>query len=161
MPMPEGLKNLRQPAWLNVFVFLGYLGLTLVMTWPLVTRLGSEIAGVGTDVWIHQWTFWWVKEALAERAKPVLHDAALLPLWRLPHLAQHRLVQYRPLAAAASLAGLGDRLQPGVHPGYHPQRLRLLSCSPGLKEASSRCPYWRHYFRISGPIRFPTMTIPI
>jgi hypothetical protein len=68
--MSELVGKLRQSTWLNVFVFLGYLLLTMVMTWPLVTRLGSEIAGAGTDVWIHQWTFWWIKEALQSGQNP-------------------------------------------------------------------------------------------
>jgi hypothetical protein len=68
--MSEVVGKLRQSTWLYVFVLLGYLLLTLVMTWPLVTRLGSEIAGAGTDVWIHQWTFWWIKEALQSGQNP-------------------------------------------------------------------------------------------
>ena len=68
--MPVALTKLRQSAWLNICVFLGYLLLTLLMTWPLVTRLSTEIAGAGTDVWIHQWTFWWIKEALQNGQSP-------------------------------------------------------------------------------------------
>jgi hypothetical protein len=68
--MLAAFEKLRQSAWLNVLVFLGYLGLAVVMSWPLVMRFGTELAGEGTDVWIHQWTFWWIKEALANGLNP-------------------------------------------------------------------------------------------
>ena len=68
--MHAAFSKMRQTAWFNVLVFLGYLLLTLGMTWPLVTRLSTEIAGAGTDVWIHQWTFWWIKEALQNGLNP-------------------------------------------------------------------------------------------
>ncbi len=64
------LQKLPESAWFNVLVFLGYLALSILMTWPLVTRLGRDLAGAGTDVWIHQWTFWWVKEALQNGVSP-------------------------------------------------------------------------------------------
>lgn len=68
--MRAALSNLRRQSWLNIFVFLGYLALTLIMTWPLLTHLGSQIAGAGTDVWIHQWTFWWIKQAILNGLNP-------------------------------------------------------------------------------------------
>ncbi len=68
--MAFALDKLRRSAWLNVFVFLGYLLLTVLMTWPLAARLSTQLAGAGTDVWIHQWTFWWVKHALLNGQNP-------------------------------------------------------------------------------------------
>ena len=68
--MHSAFIKLRRSPWLNGLIFLGYLGLTLIMTWPLLTHLGSQIAGAGTDVWIHQWTFWWIKEALQNGLNP-------------------------------------------------------------------------------------------
>jgi hypothetical protein len=52
-------------------VLLVYGLLSVVMTWPLVARLGTLVpAGVGNDVWTHQWTFWWVKKAITEGHNP-------------------------------------------------------------------------------------------
>ena len=68
--MAGALNKLRHSSWLNIVAFFTFLGLTLLMTWPLITHLRSEIAGAGTDVWIHQWTFWWVKQALLNGQSP-------------------------------------------------------------------------------------------
>lgn len=40
------------------------------MTWPVVARIGTELAGGRSDLRIHQWTFWWVKEALLNGQSP-------------------------------------------------------------------------------------------
>ena len=68
--------NPRKPAWYNVPVLLIYLGLAILMTWPLMTQISEVIAGKGTDVWIHQWTFWWIKEALSSGVSPSLVAAS-------------------------------------------------------------------------------------
>jgi uncharacterized membrane protein len=54
--------------------------LAVVMTWPLAARLGTLVpAGVGNDVWTHQWTFWWVKKAIAEGHNPFYTDLIFHP----------------------------------------------------------------------------------
>lgn len=41
------------------------------MTWPLARRLGTHIpADQGSDFWVHEWTFWWLKQALLEQQNP-------------------------------------------------------------------------------------------
>ena len=62
-PNGSGANSTRLGAsWL---VFWLYVGLTIVMTMPLILRLGSHLpAAEGSDVWIHEWTFWWIERAL-------------------------------------------------------------------------------------------------
>lgn len=41
------------------------------MTWPLAARLGAQIpADVGNDVWVHEWNFYWLKQALFTGQNP-------------------------------------------------------------------------------------------
>jgi hypothetical protein len=46
---------------------LGYLILTLVMTFPLVTHFASAIPGDSFDGWQNYWNMWWVKVALIDK----------------------------------------------------------------------------------------------
>jgi hypothetical protein len=47
-------------------IFLIYALLTLVMTWPVVARLGTDLVGDGDDMWVHYWNGWWVKRVLTK-----------------------------------------------------------------------------------------------
>lgn len=47
----------------HLLPILGFTFLTLVMTWPVVARLATEVPG-GGDAWQHIWNLWWVKDAL-------------------------------------------------------------------------------------------------
>jgi len=49
----------------NGLIWLAYAGLTILVTWPLAGRLGTHIPGSEGDSWVHQWTFHWVKNQLA------------------------------------------------------------------------------------------------
>ena len=63
-----------------ILVLLAYGLLSVMMTWPLAARLGTLLpAGVGGDVWIHQWTFWWVKKAIAEGHNPFYTNLIFYP----------------------------------------------------------------------------------
>ena len=48
----------------HLYALLGYLALTLVMTYPLIRELGRAIPGDGFDGWQNVWNLWWVKRAL-------------------------------------------------------------------------------------------------
>lgn len=50
----------------HILVFILFVILSLVMTWPVIARLGTHLAGGRDDLWVHQWTFWWVREALRQ-----------------------------------------------------------------------------------------------
>lgn len=49
-----------------------YLGLTVVMTFPLALHFGTALPGDGRDGWQNYWNFWWTRQAL-------LHDTS--PFW--------------------------------------------------------------------------------
>lgn len=47
--------------------FFGYLALTAVMTYPLITQFASAIPGDSFDGWQNYWNLWWVKTALVDK----------------------------------------------------------------------------------------------
>ncbi|MEM7124932.1 MAG: hypothetical protein AAF702_01310 [Chloroflexota bacterium] len=52
-------------------IFLLYIGVTVLMTMPLITHLGSHIpTAEGSDQWVHEWTFWWIEQALLSGQNP-------------------------------------------------------------------------------------------
>ena len=55
------MKAHLRRTWL---VLITYLGLTIVMTWPMVLHLTDAIPGDGFDGWQNYWNLWWVKQAL-------------------------------------------------------------------------------------------------
>lgn len=46
--------------------WIGYLGLAIIMTWPLIFNLTSHIMGAGGDAPMFLWNAWWIKQALFE-----------------------------------------------------------------------------------------------
>jgi hypothetical protein len=48
----------------HLYALLGYLALTLLMTYPLVREFSRAIPGDGFDGWQNVWNLWWVKRAL-------------------------------------------------------------------------------------------------
>jgi hypothetical protein len=51
------------------------------MTWPLAARLATQIpVGVGGDVWIHQWTLWWLKRCVTHGLDPFHTDLLYYPV---------------------------------------------------------------------------------
>ncbi len=47
-----------------LLALLAYIGLSILVTWPIIAHLTSEYAGGRSDLWVHQWSYWWVKYAL-------------------------------------------------------------------------------------------------
>ena len=47
-------------------VFLLYLVITLVLTFPVVLHLGDAIPGDSFDGWQNYWNFWWLKQSLVD-----------------------------------------------------------------------------------------------
>jgi hypothetical protein len=45
-------------------VFVVYVLLTLVMSYPVVGRMGTHLIGDGDDMWVHYWNNWWVERTL-------------------------------------------------------------------------------------------------
>ena len=50
----------RRAYWI---VFLAYLGIAVLVTWPLVPRMGTDLPD-GADTLVHYWNDWWVQYAL-------------------------------------------------------------------------------------------------
>lgn len=67
--MANAIEAKRGRTW-YVLMLGAFALLTLVMTWPVAARLATELAGGREDLWVHQWTFWWVKQALLEGRNP-------------------------------------------------------------------------------------------
>ncbi len=63
----------------NVGIFLLYASLTLLMTYPVIADFSSQYAGSRDDLWVHQWTFWWIKRALANGQNPFFTDMLYFP----------------------------------------------------------------------------------
>lgn len=49
---------LRRPAGRDLLIFLSFLGLTLVMTWPWITHLRDAASDPG-DPYLNSWILWW------------------------------------------------------------------------------------------------------
>jgi hypothetical protein len=62
-PLRRGLRRWWMP--------LLYVGLTLVMTYPLALRLRSHYVGTGGDLLIFQWNDWWCRKCLVEGRNPL------------------------------------------------------------------------------------------
>ncbi|MEA3338027.1 MAG: hypothetical protein U9R25_19225 [Chloroflexota bacterium] len=53
--------------WQRHLIILAlYLGVTLIMTWPLAKHLGNAIPGDGFDGWQNVWNLWWMRSAWLE-----------------------------------------------------------------------------------------------
>lgn len=62
-------RAVRRPGrgWTHSAALLGYLVLTLVMTWPLAIHFTDAIPGDSFDGWQNYWNLWWMKVSLVER----------------------------------------------------------------------------------------------
>ena len=67
-PMTEPGPYRSSRAWRRIVIAAAiYLALTCVLTWPLVTSLGTRLAGaLGSDVFGHVWMHWISRHALLE-----------------------------------------------------------------------------------------------
>lgn len=71
------VKGLTGFPWSAAIVLLGYLLLTVVMTWPLATQLTTAIPGDSFDGWQNYWNQWWIKVALIDRLQSPFHTDLL------------------------------------------------------------------------------------
>jgi hypothetical protein len=53
--------------------------LTVVMTWPVTAQLSTHLAGGRDDLMTHQWTFWWIKQALLHGQNPYYTQQIFYP----------------------------------------------------------------------------------
>ena len=57
--------KIREAEGSNLYALLGYIILTLILTYPVIFRISSHIPGY-FDVYIHVWNMWWVKKSLID-----------------------------------------------------------------------------------------------
>jgi hypothetical protein len=62
--------GVRRRRWIDLIIFLVYLGIALGVTWPLVLDLDSHFPGDSNDSLHHYWNGWWVKRALSAGQSP-------------------------------------------------------------------------------------------
>jgi hypothetical protein len=48
----------------HLAVLLGYILLSILITWPLALHITTALPGEGTDSWQYLWNFWWFDQAL-------------------------------------------------------------------------------------------------
>lgn len=65
----SGQRNTRcdSPA----FVLFVYVGIALLMTFPLALHWRSALPAGGADLWLNYWNFWWWKQSLLEWRSPL------------------------------------------------------------------------------------------
>jgi len=77
--MKRGLWRLLHST--DLWVLLGYLGLTLLFTYPLVRHFTTHVPGDGRDDPALVWNLWWVKHALVDlHVNPLTTDFLFYPI---------------------------------------------------------------------------------
>jgi len=67
-------------SWLERWwIPLAYLLLTLLMTYPVLLRLGTHYIGFGTDMWMFPWNDWWCRKCLLEGLNPFYTNRIFYP----------------------------------------------------------------------------------
>ena len=52
-------------------VFIAYVGLACITTWPLTVRMTTHLPGESTDTMLHYWNGWWVQQAFRTGQSPL------------------------------------------------------------------------------------------
>ncbi len=97
--IPHGVRR-------DLLILLFFTILSLLMTWPLITRLGSVYAGNNEDLWTFQWDNWWTRYALQHG-----YDILFTPMQFYPigvSLAAHSLSFYNSFVWIPLAALFGD-----------------------------------------------------
>lgn len=66
-------------ALVDLFVLLGYVPVTLLMTYPVISHLTTRLVGHGGDIWVHFWNNWWIGQVLERGANPYYTDLLFYP----------------------------------------------------------------------------------
>ena len=90
----------------DLLVLLFFTALTLLMTWPLITKIGSVYAGNNEDLWTFQWDNWWTRLALQHGLDPLYTQYQFFPGG--VSLAAHSLSFYNSLIWIPLAAVFGD-----------------------------------------------------
>ena len=90
----------------DLLVLLFFTVLTLLMTWPLITKINAVYAGNNEDLWTFQWDNWWTRYALQHGENILFTPVQFYPIG--VSLAAHSLSFYNSLLWIPLAALLGD-----------------------------------------------------
>ncbi len=90
----------------DLLVLLFFTVLTLLMTWPLITKIGTVYAGNNEDLWTFQWDNWWTRYALQHGENLLFTPVQFYPIG--VSLAAHSLSFYNSLLWIPLAALVGD-----------------------------------------------------
>jgi len=74
----SGLRGIYRQRG-TILALLAYGLLAVAMTWPVAVQLETHIPGGADDLWVHQWTFWWVKQSIMQGHSPFYTDLLFYP----------------------------------------------------------------------------------
>jgi len=69
----DAMKRRNKTLLIHSNIFLLYLLLTLILTYPVILNFSTNTAGDGLDAWMYVWDFWWVKKAIFDPYLNVYH----------------------------------------------------------------------------------------
>ena len=96
------MQHLRR----HFLVLLLFTVLTLIMTWPLITKINTVYAGNNEDLWTFQWDNWWTRYALQHGDDILFTPVQFYPIG--VSLAAHSLSFYNSLLWIPLAALSGD-----------------------------------------------------
>src|SRR5512136_2402086 len=100
------MKSIWPKIRRDLLVLLCFTILTLIMTWPLITQIGSVYAGNNEDLWTFQWDNWWIRYALQHGYNLLFTPVQFYPIG--VSLAAHSLSFYNSLLWIPLAALFGD-----------------------------------------------------
>jgi len=63
-------QSLVWKVWIGSLIFLFYLVVAVVVTWPLLPNISTHLNGSSTDALLHYWNGWWVLQAIRDGISP-------------------------------------------------------------------------------------------
>jgi hypothetical protein len=100
------LNSLMKRVRRDLLVLLFFTILTLFMTYPLITKIGSVYAGNNEDLWTFQWDNWWTRTALSHGLDTLYTTYQFYP--NGVSLAAHSLSFYNSIVWIPLSAIFGD-----------------------------------------------------
>ena len=68
--MPTQEPHLFRKISIILAIFIVYILVAIITTWPLITHLTTHLPGGSDDTFLHYWNSWWVKQALSSGQSP-------------------------------------------------------------------------------------------
>lgn len=97
-PVPSGVVRRWRAIIRHGAALTLYLGLALLMTWPMALQVAAAVPGNGFDTWQNMWNMWWLRQALLTGANPYF-----TPYLYYPHGASLLLHTLNPINFLISL----------------------------------------------------------